>query len=343
MMSNNRLSVFEGGLQWQDKLYNTDSVVTGSSNLYITATTEFPDSRWNYDANFVENRTVPANLGIGGSVYVNASLTLASDTAVESGLNVNSNLNLNGYTLTVGGDVWLASGTLNINKGKLYVDGNMNLRYADRSYGYGYLNMTNDEDYVLVNGNMYVEFIDNGLNTHTQYEYYIVALGANGVRSENSNTIKAATDVDAYAPTTPTGLQAVVRADGTVYLTWIASSDNVSVDGYNLYRNRDYIGNATGTAYNDKNAVPGYHEYFVEAYDNEGNNSLFSSSVYADNMPPEKPVLYISEITPMQISFKWNAEDNVEIEHFEIYKNGEFFKNTTSSEYTDTSVTAGNN
>ena len=464
-----------------NKLFNTDSIVTGSSNLYVTATTEFPDSRWNYDANFVENRTIPANLGIGGSVYVNASLTLASDTAVESGLNVNSNLNLNGYTLTVDGDVWLASGTLNINKGKLYVDGNLNLRYADRSYGYGYLNMTNDEDYVFVNGNMYIashydysklaagtleikgdftqattyyannfvcsgshkvilsgeklqtvsfastqsqfnvleitkpfdigyvfndnakwnelvenytddsapaaptnlqfvrststsimmrwtnsadvgklncyevyrngklvgttkqaEFIDNGLNTHTQYEYYIVALGANGVRSENSNTIKAATDVDAYAPTTPTGLQAVVRADGTVYLTWIASSDNVSVDGYNLYRNGDYIGNATGTAYNDKNAVPGYHEYFVEAYDNEGNNSLFSSSVYADNMPPEKPVLYISEITPMQISFKWNAEDNVEIEHFEIYKNGEFFKNTTSSEYTDTSVTAGN-
>ena len=27
------------------KLYNTDSVVTGSSNLYITATTEFPDGR----------------------------------------------------------------------------------------------------------------------------------------------------------------------------------------------------------------------------------------------------------------------------------------------------------
>ncbi len=464
------------------KLYNTDSVVTGSSNLHITATTEFPDGRWNYDANFVENRTVPANLSFGGSVYINASLTLASDTSVDNDLNINSNLNLNSYTLTVDGDVWLSGGYLNVNKGKLYIGGDFNLKRTNYSYGEGYLTMQNAEDYILVNGNMFVnpfycystltagtieikgnftqqyardyyqhnfscggshkvvlsgeklqtvsfastqsqfnileitkpfdvgyvfsdnaqwnelvenymddsapaaptslqfvrststsvmmrwtgstdsgklnryeiyrdgklvgttkqtEFIDNGLNTHTQYEYYIVALGANGVRSENSNTIMAATDVDAYAPTTPTGLQAVIRADGTVYLTWIASSDNVSVDGYNLYRNGEFIGNTAGTAYNDKNAEPGYHEYYVEAFDNEGNNSLFSSSVYADNMPPQKPVLHISEITPMRITFKWNSEDNVEIDHFEIYKNGEFFRNTKSSEYTDTAVTAG--
>ena len=58
-------------------------------------------------------------------------------------------------------------------------------------------------------------------------------------------------------------------------------------------------------------------------------------------MPPQKPVLHISEITPMRITFKWDSEDNVEIDHFEIYKNGEFFKNTKSSEYTDTVVTAG--
>ena len=393
---------------------------------------------------------------------------------------INSNLNLNGYTLTVDGDVWLASGTLSVNKGKLYVGGDFNFKNTNYGYSTGYLMMQNEEDYILVSGNMLVipyyngskltagtleikgdftqkagyhsnnfccsgshrvvlsgeklqtvsfdstqsqfnileitkpfdvgyvfndnaqwnelvenytddsapatptnlqfvrststsvmmrwtgsadndrlncyeiyrdgklvgtttqtEFIDNGLNTHTQYEYYIVALGANGVRSESSNTIKAATDVDDYAPTTPSGLQAVIRADGSVYLTWIASSDNVSVDGYNLYRNGEYIGNTAGTAYNDKNAEPGYHEYYVEAFDNEGNNSLFSDSVYADNMPPKKPVLHVSEVTPVRITFKWDSEDNVDIDHFEIYKNGEFFRNTDSSECTDTQVIAG--
>ncbi|MDE7397900.1 MAG: PKD domain-containing protein [Oscillospiraceae bacterium] len=448
------------------KLYNTDSVVTNSSNLYITATTEFPDNRWNLDANFVEQRTVPEGLSIGGSVYINSTINLASDAE--------------NYSLAVDGNVWIVSGTLNINKGRLYVGGSMNLSDTNRNGSSGHLNMKNTEDYVIVNGNFFVasynntlaagtleikgnftqknyssnyknnflcsknhkvilsgksvqnisfesiqsqfniveitkpidigyvfnnntqwnelienysdnsapgaptnlqfvrststsvmmrwtdsndvknlkyyeiyrdgklvgttnknEFIDNGLNTHTQYKYYIVALGANGVRSESSNVIQAATDVDTYAPTTPTGLQAVIRADGSVYLTWIASSDNVSVDGYNLYRNGEFIGNAFGTVYNDKTTEPGYHEYYVEAFDNEGNNSLYSGSVFADNMPPEKPVLNISQITPMRISFKWDSEDNIEIDHFEIYRDGKHFVNTKSKEYTDTSVTAG--
>lgn len=468
-------SVFVNGNVVAEKIesthYNIDELE--SANEYFISVSAFDEN----GKLLLESNEVCAHTNL----TVNSNYTLTKDIKAANIFINGGTFNLNGYTLTVAEDVWLANGTLNINKGKLYVGGDLNLKYSDRNYGYGYLSMQSAEDYVLVDGNMYiaseyaysqftagtlevkgdftqktsyysnnfycsgshkvilsgeklqtvsfastrsqfnvleitkpldigymfngdanwnelvenytddsapaaptnlqfvrststsimmrwtnsadigklncyevyrngklvgttksVEFIDNGLNTHTQYEYYIVALGANGVRSENSNTIKAATDVDAYAPTTPTGLQAVVRTDGTVYLTWIASSDNVRVDGYNLYRNGEYIGNATGTAYNDKNAVPGYHEYFVEAYDNEGNISLFSSSVYADNMPPEKPVLHISEITPMQISFKWNAEDNVEIDHFEIYKNGELFKNTTSSEYTDTSVTAGN-
>ena len=448
------------------KLYNTDSVVTNSSNLYITATTEFPDNKWNLDANFVEQMTVPEGLIIGGSVYINSTINLASDAE--------------NYSLAVDGNVWIVSGTLNINKGKLYVGGSMNLSDTNRNGSSGHLNMKNTEDYVIVGGGFLVasynntltagtleikgnltqknyniynqnnflcsgthkvilngtgvqyisfestqsrfniveitkpinvgymfnnntqwnklienysdnsapgaptnlqfvrststsilmkwddsadakklkyyeiyrdgklvettnknEFIDNGLNTHTQYKYYIVALGANGVRSESSNAIQAATDVDAYAPTTPTGLQAVIRADGSVYLTWIASSDNVSVDGYNLYRNGEFIGSTSGTVYNDKTAEPGYHEYYVEAFDNEGNNSLYSGSVFADNMPPEKPVLNISQITPMRISFKWDSEDNIEIDHFEIYKDGKHFVNTKSKEYTDTSVTAG--
>ncbi len=452
-----------------NKLYNTDSVVTGSSNLHITATTEFPDGRWNHDIYFAESRIIPTGLEIGGSMYIYATLSLSSDVLVDDD-----------YSLTVDSDIWVLLGTLDINKGRLYVGGDLNFSNQYKDFTNNWLTMQNAEDYILVNGDMlfasyqtsrptagtlevkgdftqkyyyhspdsfycsgshkvvlsgeklqtisfastqsqfnileitkpfdvgYVfndnaqwnelvenytddsapaaptnlqfvrststsvmmrwtasadsgklnryeiyrdgklvgttkqtEFIDNGLNTHTQYEYYIVALGANGVRSENSNTIKAATDVDAYAPTTPTGLQAVIRTDGSVYLTWIASSDNVSVDGYNLYRNGEYIGNTAGTAYNDKNAELGYHEYYVEAFDNEGNNSLFSDSVYADNMPPQKPVLHISEITPMRITFKWNSEDNVEIDHFEIYKNDEFFKKTKSSEYTDTAVTAG--
>lgn len=90
------------------------------------------------------------------NLTVSSNYTLTEDLKVAN-LYINSGtLDLNGYTLTVDGDVWLASGTLSINKGKLYVGGNLNLKYSNRNYGYGYLSMQNDEDYVLVNGNMLV-------------------------------------------------------------------------------------------------------------------------------------------------------------------------------------------
>ena len=77
---------------------------------------------------------MPTNLSFGGSVYINASLTLASDTSVDNDLNINSNLNLNIYSLKVAGDVWLTNGTLNVNKGKLCVGGDLNMKYSNSNY-----------------------------------------------------------------------------------------------------------------------------------------------------------------------------------------------------------------
>lgn len=92
--------------------------MTNSTNLRITATTEFPDGRWDHDANFTESRTVPAGLEIGGDACVNASLTLEA---------VDDN-----YSLTVDGDVWLINGYLNVNKGRLYVGEDMNMKYSNQ-------------------------------------------------------------------------------------------------------------------------------------------------------------------------------------------------------------------
>ena len=136
----------------------------------------------------------------------------------------------------------------------------------------------------LVGTTTKTEYIDNGLTSHTKYGYYIVAVDVGGSRSENSSSLIAYTNVDQYAPTTPTGLVVKIREDGSVYATWIASSDNVRVDGYNIYRNGEIIDTVSGTSYKDLNVEPGYHEYYVEAFDNEGNTSMFSESVFIDNI-----------------------------------------------------------
>ena len=117
------------------------------------------------------------------------------------------------------------------------------------------------------------EYIDNGLSSSTSYEYYVVACDTAGNLSERSNILEAATDVDEYAPTQPKNLSAKILSDGIVRLSWTASSDNGSVEKYNVYRNGVLIGTSTGTAYTDSAAVGGYYEYYVEAVDNEGNVS----------------------------------------------------------------------
>ena len=61
-------------------------------------------------------------------------------------------MDLNGYTVTINGDCY-CSGMLNINKGKLLVDGDLNVS----SNGYGCLKMENSEDYICVNGDFSIK------------------------------------------------------------------------------------------------------------------------------------------------------------------------------------------
>ena len=72
-------------------------------------------------------------------------------------------------------------------------------------------------------------YVDTGLKSHSQHLYYVIACDIDGNMSEKSDIIEAATDADEYAPTQPANLTAVVKGDSTIYLSWIASSDNVKV------------------------------------------------------------------------------------------------------------------
>jgi hypothetical protein len=79
---------------------------------------------------------------------------------------------------------------------------------------------------------------------------------------------------DAEAPTTPAGLEAALGKGKKVALTWTASSDNVAVAGYRVFRDGVEVGTTSATGYVD--AIPGRaaaHTYFVVAYDSAGNAS----------------------------------------------------------------------
>jgi chitodextrinase len=110
------------------------------------------------------------------------------------------------------------------------------------------------------------------------------------------------TATDTQAPGTPTNLtlidpsaslSASLRANSlnrsvpvvewpynAVTLEWSASSDNVGVTGYEVYRNDEKIGTTGDTRYTDRNLRTGSsYTYKVRAYDAAGNKSDFSSSL----------------------------------------------------------------
>lgn len=83
---------------------------------------------------------------------------------------------------------------------------------------------------------------------------------------------------DTQPPSTPTNLTAVTVSYYQINLSWIASTDDVGVTGYRIYRDGAQIGTSATTDYLDSNAYPSTnYTYTVSAYDGAGNEGPQSS------------------------------------------------------------------
>jgi chitodextrinase len=96
---------------------------------------------------------------------------------------------------------------------------------------------------------------------------------------------------DTQAPTDPTGVTASSISATQVNLTWQASTDNVGVAGYTIYRDGAILATvpASSLFYSDYSGYPSTtYTYSVDAYDLAGNYSAQSSpvSVTTPAMPP---------------------------------------------------------
>ena len=85
--------------------------------------------------------------------------------------------------------------------------------------------------------------------------------------------------VDNEPPSTPSGLTATALSSSRIDISWNASTDNVAVTAYEVYRNSVLIATIATTSYSDigLDASTSY-SYFVKAKDNEGNISPASST-----------------------------------------------------------------
>jgi chitodextrinase len=85
---------------------------------------------------------------------------------------------------------------------------------------------------------------------------------------------------DSTPPSVPAGLSASAISSSQINLTWIASTDNVGVTGYKVFRNGSQIATTATNSYQNTGLTAGTtYSYTVSAYDAAGNNSAQSTSV----------------------------------------------------------------
>ena len=173
-------------------------------------------------------------------------------------------------------------------------------------------------------------YTNTGLSVGTTYYYVVKAYDAAANVSATSTQAQATVPVpaDTERPTAPTGLTATA-AHREVALAWAASSDNVGVVGYQIWRSTTngsaYTQQTTvnTTVYVDTNLTNGTtYYYLVKAYDAAGNVSFDSSQAQAtpyDNLAPTAPTTLIANLSGTQATLTWTAStDNVGVTQYLI-------------------------
>ncbi len=160
-------------------------------------------------------------------------------------------------------------------------------------------------------------------SAETTVDVYIQQSLQSGVGGNNFVMGDADQDIalgaaDQSAPTSPTALMAT-SADGTVELEWDASTDNVGVTQYNVYRWVDVnsveytpahvlIGTTTSTEYEDATVTGGVtYNYEVRAVDADTNVSARSDKATIEALPPIPTIDAVADPAAPNGSDGWYA------------------------------------
>jgi chitodextrinase len=153
---------------------------------------------------------------------------------------------------------------------------------------------------------------------------------------------------DSSAPSVPTGLKATAISSSQIDLTWAASTDNIGVAGYKVYRNGSQIATTQRNSYSNTGLTASTaYSYTVAAYDAAGNTSAQSTAVPAktlaaggDVQAPTVPSnVKAAAISSSRIDISWTAStDNTGVAGYKVYRNGTLTAITTTTNHSDTGL-----
>ena len=174
------------------------------------------------------------------------------------------------------------------------------------------------------------------------------ALSAAEIQTDMSTPVGGAPPADTQAPTPPAGLTRIGGDQTSISISWQASSDNVGVTGYSLFRDGASAGTTTGSTHSFTGLACGRtYVLEVEAFDAAGNRSTRSSISAAtaacpssDTTSPTTPTgLAATGATSSSVNLSWNAStDNVGVTGYGVYRNGAAAGSTTNRTHSFTGL-----
>jgi chitodextrinase len=146
----------------------------------------------------------------------------------------------------------------------------------------------------------------------TTYTYYVKCQDtATNISGNALVTFSVATPADTTQPSQPTGLTATAISSSQINLSWTASTDNVGVTGYQVFRGGVQVAATSGISYSDTGLTAStQYTYTVRAVDAAGKISNASASQSATTqmvvsgggpVPPSGPDAYSTVWKPLKI------------------------------------------
>jgi chitodextrinase len=131
-----------------------------------------------------------------------------------------------------------------------------------------------------------------GLTASTTYSFAVAAFDVAGNTSALTTAVAATTlsTADLTPPSVPTGLSSAAVSSSQINLTWNASTDNIALAGYKIYRDNLEIATSATNAYSNTGLTASTtYTYAVAAYDYSGNTSGRSASSSATTFTAVTP------------------------------------------------------
>lgn len=176
--------------------------------------------------------------------------------------------------------------------------------------------------------------------------FYIQGTSGSSVNRDygfSSFTASDGSTADSGPPTVPTSLSATAVSSSQINLKWTASTDDVGVIGYQVFRNNVQVATTPTPSFSDTGLVAdSSYTYTVAAYDAAGYTSAGSAPATAttlspDVSPPTVPVITgSSNVTSSSLTISWSAStDDSAVEGYQVFRNGNLVGTTSSTTFTN--------